>query len=124
MNADGHKYSFMLDIECPYAHRSQNLNFTIYALTKPIPGCLILEINQQETPLVRVPTSQGKQGKCQQKKSLSGKTQGILKFCQNTGNLVCSSCKFPDSNRKRYYFDICRENFNIFSEAGKVCNSQ
>ena len=32
-----------------------------------------------------------------QKKSLSGKTQGIWKFCQNTGNLVCSSCKFPGS---------------------------
>ena len=29
------------------------------------------------------------------KKSLSGKTQGILNFCQNTGNLVCSSFKFP-----------------------------
>ena len=32
----------------------------------------------------------------------TGKTHGILKFCQNTGNLVCSSCKFPDSQGKRY----------------------
>ena len=53
----------------------------------------------------RVPTAQGKW----QKKSLSGKTQGIWKFCQNTGNLVCSSCKFPDSKGKRY-FDFCHEN--------------
>ena len=28
--------------------------------------------------------------------SLSGKTQGIWNFSQNTGNLVCPSCKFPD----------------------------
>ena len=47
------------------------------------------------------------------KKSLSGKTHGIWKFCQNTGNLVCSSCEFPDSKGKRY-FDICRENFQVF----------
>ena len=47
-------------------------------------------------PLDRVPTAQAKQGKWQ-KKSLSGKTQGIWKFCQNTGNFVCSSCKFPDA---------------------------
>ena len=44
----------------------------------------------------RVPTAQGKQGKSP-KYSLSGKTQGIWKFCQNTENLVCSSCSFPDS---------------------------
>ena len=25
---------------------------------------------------------------------LSGKTQGIWKFCQNAGNLFCSNCKF------------------------------
>ena len=43
------------------------------------------------------------------KKSLSGKTQGIWKFCQNTGNLVFSSCKFPDYKGKRYFY-ICREN--------------
>ena len=51
--------------------------------------------------------------------SLSGKTQGIWKFCQNTGNLVCSSCKFPDSKSKRY-FAICRENSQICFEAGDV----
>ena len=43
-------------------------------------------------------------------RSLSGKTQGIWKFCQNTSNLVCSSCKFPDSKGKSF-FDICYENF-------------
>ena len=50
--------------------------------------------------LNRVPTAQGKQGKWPEKKSLSGKKQGIWKFCQNTGNLVYSSCKFPDSKVK------------------------
>ena len=34
--------------------------------------------------MIRVSTAQGKQGNGQ-KKSLSGKTQGIWKFCQNTG---------------------------------------
>ena len=39
------------------------------------------------SPYIRVPTAQGKQGNREngQKKSLSGKTQGIWKFCQNTG---------------------------------------
>ena len=46
------------------------------------------------------------------KKSLSGKIQEICKFCQNTGNSVCSSCKFPDSKGKGYC-DICHE-FSIF----------
>ena len=48
-----------------------------------------------------------------QKKSLSGKTQGIWKYCQNTGNLVFPLGKFPDSKGKRY-FDISRENFKTF----------
>ena len=39
---------------------------------------------------------------------------GIRKFCQNTGNLGCSSCKLPDSKGERY-FDICHENFQFFS---------
>ena len=39
-------------------------------------------------------------GNCPPKK-LSVKLQGISKFCQNTGKLVCSSCKFPDSRGKR-----------------------
>ena len=42
-----------------------------------------------------------------QKNSLLGKC------CQNTGNLVCASCKFPYSKGKRC-FDICRENFQFF----------
>ena len=45
--------------------------------------------------------------------SLSGKTQEIWKFCQNTGKFVCTSCKFPDSNGKGYC-DICHENFHVF----------
>ena len=28
-----------------------------------------------------------------EKKKLSGKRHGIWRFCQNTGNCVCSSCK-------------------------------
>ena len=44
----------------------------------------------------------GKTGKMATTKSLSGKTQGIWKFYQNMGNLVCSSCKFPDSKGKGY----------------------
>ena len=52
------------------------------------------------------------------KKSLSGKTQGIWKFCQNTGNFVHSCCKFPKGKR---YCDICRENFHFFPEAEKFC---
>ena len=51
------------------------------------------------------------------KDSLSGKTQGIWKFCQNTGNLVCPSCKFSQSKDQRY-FNICRENYPNFVEAG------
>ena len=51
----------------------------------------------------------GKSGKMAKKnipvKEKTG-NQGIWKSCQNTGNLVCSSCKFPDSKGKRY-FDIC-----------------
>ena len=67
-----------------------------------------------------------------QKKSMSRKTQGIWKFCQNTentGNLVCSSCKFPDSKGKGYC-DICRENLHFFPRSWIglpsqfcVCNS-
>ena len=53
------------------------------------------------------------------KKSLSGKTQEISKFCQKTGNLVCSSCKFPDSKGKRYIY-ICRENSQFIFEAEYV----
>ena len=79
--------------------------------------------------LNRVPTAQGKQGKWPKKASLSGKTQGIWKFCQNTGNFVCSSCKFPDAKGKGYC-NICREKFPFFSRSWIglpsqfcVCNS-
>ena len=64
-----------------------------------------------------------------QKKSLSGKTQGIWKFCQNSGNFVCSSCKLPDSKGKGYC-DICLENFHFFPRSWiglpsqfRLCNS-
>ena len=69
-----------------------------------------------------------------QKKSLSGKTQGIWKFCQNTGktqgivskhrentgNFVSSSCKCSDSKSKGYC-DSCPEKIHFFPEARKVC---
>ena len=35
------------------------------------------------------------------------KTQGIWEFCPNTGNLVCSSCKFPDSKAGQ----VCKVSF-------------
>ena len=41
-------------------------------------------------------------------------------FCQNTGNLVCSNCGFPDSKAKRY-FNICGENYQYLLESGQVC---
>ena len=37
---------------------------------------------------------------------LSGKTQGIWKFCQKTRNLVCLICKFHDSKGEIYLFEI------------------
>ena len=55
----------------------------------------------------RVPTAQGKQG------NWPGKAQGIWKFGQSTGNLVCSSCEFSYSKGKRY-FNICRKNLRFF----------
>ena len=56
----------------------------------------------------RVPTAQGKQGKWQQQNPC----QGIWKFCQNTGNFVCSSCIFPESKGKGD-FNICRKHFQF-----------
>ena len=59
----------------------------------------------------RIPPAQGKQGKWP-KKILVRENTGNLKMLpknrENMGNLVCSSCKFPDSKGKRY-FDICWE---------------
>ena len=57
------------------------------------------------------------------KKSLfrenTGNLEILSKHREDTGNLVCSGCKFPDSKGKRC-FDICRENFHFFGGAGKV----
>ena len=38
----------------------------------------------------------GKTGKMVKKKIPVRENTGIWKFSQNTGDLVCSSCKFPD----------------------------
>ena len=53
------------------------------------------------------------------KRSTQGKHREFGKFCQNAGNLVCSSCKFPDSKGIRY-LDICHENSQILFESGYV----
>ena len=82
-------------------------------VTKEAAGHIVCYLH---TPSYQGTHCTGKTGIMAKKKSLSGKTQGIWKFCQNTGNLVFPSCKFPDSKGKRD-FDICRENFNFF----KVC---
>ena len=66
--------------------------------------------------------STGTTGKMAKNKSLSGKTQGIWKLWENTGNLVCSSCKFPDSRGKRY-FEICRENLQKILKLNKSAKS-
>ena len=83
----------------------------------------------QPNPLTRYPRHRENRENGQ-KNSLSGKTQGIGKFCQNTGNFVCSSCKFPDSKGKGYC-DICRENFHFFPRSWiglpsqfRLCNTQ
>ena len=59
----------------------------------------------------------GKTGKMAKKKSMSGKTQGIWKFGQNTGNSACSSCKFHDSKGKDISI-FCREKLPKNFEAG------
>ena len=91
--------------------------------------------------LTRVPTAQGKQGKCP-KNSLSGKTQGIWKCCQNTGKntgdfvkiqgilfVFCSSGKCSDSKSKGQC-NICCKKITFFSRSWIglpsqfcVCNS-
>ena len=60
----------------------------------------------------RVPSAQGKPGKWS-KNSLSGKTEGIWEFYQNTWNFVCISCKFPDSKGKGHC-GICLKKKNFF----------
>ena len=51
------------------------------------------------------------------KHSLSGKTQGIWKFCQNTGNFVSSSCKYSYSRVKDIAI-FAAEKIVFFPEAG------
>ena len=64
---------------------------------------------------VRVPTAQGKhgkQGKWPNKFTVrenTGNLEILPKPRENQWNLVCSSCKFPDSKGKRY-FGICCKN--------------
>ena len=51
------------------------------------------------------------------KENLSGKTWAIWKCRPNTGNLVCSSCKFPDSKGKKIWQSLrqkCPINFLIW----------
>ena len=65
---------------------------------------------------VRVPTAYGKQGKWPKEipvRENTGNLEILPKHRENTGNLVCSSCKFPDSKGKRY-FEICSENLHFF----------
>ena len=71
-----------------------------------------------------------------QRNSLLGKTQGTLKFCQNTGktqgilskhrentgNFVCSSSKFPDAKGKGYC-DICAKISIFFQKLDRSAKS-
>ena len=65
----------------------------------------------------RVPTAQGKQGKWQKNpvREKTGNLEMLPKDRKNTKNLVCSSCKFPDSQGKGY-FKICRKDFQFLGE--------
>ena len=70
----------------------------------------------------QVTHSTGKTGKMAKKnpgRENTGNLDILLKHRENTGNLVCSSCKFTDSKGKRY-FDICCENFHFLGGAGEV----
>ena len=74
--------------------------------------------------------AQEKQGKWQKKSLCQGKHRESGNFAKNTGNFVCSSCKFPDSKGEGYC-GIYREHFQkIFSRSWIglpslfcVCNS-
>ena len=71
------------------------------------------------------------------KNSLSGKTQGIWKFCQNTGktkgilskhkentgNFVSSSCKCSDSKSKGYYDSWRQKNAFFFQKLDRSAKS-
>ena len=60
----------------------------------------------------------GKTGKMAKQIPCHGKQRDVSKFCQNTGILVCSSCKFPDSKGK-YILILAMndEDFQISFEA-------
>ena len=77
----------------------------------------------------RVPTKQGKQGKWPQKKSLSGKTHGICKFCQTQGFFFAQVVNSLILKAKDI-FVFAAKNFQILSKLDKsaksilcVCNS-
>ena len=68
-----------------------------------------------KTATCRVLTAQEKQGKWPKTFPVEKDTDNLEswpKHRKNTGNLVCSTCKFPDFKSKRY-FGICREYFQI-----------
>ena len=79
----------------------------------------IYDNEDHSSSLYRVPTAQGQQRKWSQKNPCRGKLMEFENFAKTKGNLVCSSCKFPDSKGKRY-FEICRENSQFLFEAGYV----
>ena len=59
-----------------------------------------LSFNYTGLAIHRVPTAQGKQGKWSKKfpvRENTGNLEMLPKHRENTGNLVCSSCQFPDS---------------------------
>ena len=65
---------------------------------------------------------QGKQGKWREKipvRENTGNLKMLPKHRENTGNLVCSSCNFPDPKGNRY-FAICHENFHFFEDLDKA----
>ena len=66
----------------------------------------------------------GGTGKMAKKIPVRENTGNLEILPKRTGNLVCSSCKFPDSNGKRY-FNICRENSPKMPSPSQfcVCNS-
>ena len=49
----------------------------------------------------------------------------VEKHRENTGNLVCSSCKFPDSKGKRYFeFRVCNSHKTCKLAQGKFAVRQ
>ena len=69
------------------------------------------------TILKQGPHCTGKTRKMAPENSLSGKTQGIWKNCQNTGNLVCSKSKFPDSKDRGYWFSNLSKSVSLMKMA-------